>query len=329
MSFEDKLLNYMREVAIKPLKIDELVRNLGITDKREIKRLQKLLEEMEQKGKIIRTRYGRYGVPDKMNLVVGKLQGNQAGFGFILPDKEELPDVYIPAGQMNGAMHGDHVVARLLKGGGRSREGEIIRILKRRSPLIVGRYESGRQYGFVIPDDQRIFHDIFIPKTKTKKTTKLKNGMKVQVKITRWPEKRRNPEGKVVEILGFPGDKEVDTLAIIKKYELPERFPTEVLREIKALNRNIGREDLQGREDLRDLPLVTIDGDDAKDLDDAVSLRRSDKGWELGVHIADVGHYVQEGSALDREAFNRGTSIYLVDRSYPCCRRNCLMIFAV
>lgn len=317
MSFEDKLLNYMREVAIKPLKIDELVRNLGITDKREIKRLQKLLEEMEQKGKIIRTRYGRYGVPDKMNLVVGMLQGNQAGFGFILPDKEELPDVYIPAGQMNGAMHGDHVVARLLKGGGRSREGEIIRILKRRSPLIVGRYESGRQYGFVIPDDQRIFHDIFIPKKKTKKTTKLKNGMKVQVKITRWPEKRRNPEGEVVEILGFPGDREVDTLAIIKKYELPERFPPEVLREIKALNRNIGREDLQGREDLRDLPLVTIDGDDAKDLDDAVSLRRSDKGWELVVHIADVGHYVQEGSALDREAFNRGTSIYLVDRVIP------------
>ena len=197
------------------------------------------------------------------------------------------------------------------------KEGEIIRILKRRSPLIVGRYESGRQYGFVIPDDQRIFHDIFIPKKKTKKTTKLKNGMKVQVKITRWPEKRRNPEGEVVEILGFPGDREVDTLAIIKKYELPERFPPEVLREIKALNRNIGREDLQGREDLRDLPLVTIDGADAKDLDDAVSLRRSDKGWELVVHIADVGHYVQEGSALDREAFNRGTSIYLVDRVIP------------
>ena len=317
MSFEDKLLTYMREVAIKPLKIDELIRNLGITDKREIKSLQKLLEEMEQEGKIIRTRYGRYGVPDKMNLVVGMLQGNQAGFGFILPDKEELPDVYIPAGQMNGAMHGDHVVARLLKGGGRSREGEIIRILKRRSPLIVGRYESGRQYGFVIPDDQRIFHDIFIPKKKTKKTTKLKNGMKVQVKITRWPEKRRNPEGEVVEILGFPGDREVDTLAIIKKYELPERFPPEVLREIKALNRNIGREDLQGREDLRDLPLVTIDGADAKDLDDAVSLRRSDKGWELVVHIADVGHYVREGSALDREAFDRGTSIYLVDRVIP------------
>ena len=317
MSFEDKLLTYMREVAIKPLKIDELIRNLGITDKREIKSLQKLLEEMEQEGKIIRTRYGRYGVPDKMNLVVGMLQGNQAGFGFILPDKEELPDVYIPAGQMNGAMHGDHVVARLLKGGGRSREGEIIRILKRRSQLILGRYESGRQYGFVIPDYQRIFHDIFIPKKKTKKTTKLKNGMKVQVKITRWPEKRRNPEGEVVEILGFPGDREVDTLAIIKKYELPERFPPEVLREIKALNRNIGREDLQGREDLRDLPLVTIDGADAKDLDDAVSLRRSDKGWELVVHIADVGHYVQEGSALDREAFNRGTSIYLVDRVIP------------
>ena len=160
---------------------------------------------MEQEGKVIKTRYGRYGVPEKLNLVVGKLQGNQAGFGFILPDDNTLPDVFVPANQMNGAMHGDRVVARLLKGGsGRNQEGEIIRILKRRSNLIVGRYEAGRQFGFVIPDEQRISQDIFIPKAEAKG---IKNGMKVQVEITRWPERRRNPEGRIIDILGFPGER--------------------------------------------------------------------------------------------------------------------------
>lgn len=316
MSFEEKLLSFMREGAYKPLKIEELTQALGVDEKKEIKRFHKLLGEMEQEGKIIRTRYGRYGIPEKMNLLVGKLQGNQAGFGFIIPDNQALRDLFIPANQMNGAMHGDHVVARILQGGGgKNSEGEIIRILKRRSNLIVGRYEAGRQYGFVVPDDQRISQDIFIPKTDSKK---LRNGMKVQVEITRWPEARRNPEGIVVDILGYPGDKGVDTLTIIKKYELPEAFPKEVMKEINAFSRDLSEEDLADRRDLRDLPMVTIDGADAKDLDDAVSLHPKNNGnWVLGVHIADVGHYVKEGTALDREAFHRGTSIYLVDRVIP------------
>ena len=205
MSLEDKILAYMREVAYKPLKIDELAHNLGIDSKKDVKRFHALLSAMEQEGKVIKTRYGRYGVPEKLNLVVGKLQGNQAGFGFILPDDNTLPDVFVPANQMNGAMHGDRVVARLLKGGsGRNQEGEIIRILKRRSNLIVGRYEAGRQFGFVIPDEQRISQDIFIPKAEAKG---IKNGMKVQVEITRWPERRRNQEVRIIDILGFPGER--------------------------------------------------------------------------------------------------------------------------
>ncbi|NLM45178.1 MAG: ribonuclease R [Firmicutes bacterium] len=316
MTLEEKILDYMREVAYKPLKIEELAHELGIADKKEIKRFHKLLEEMEQAGKIIKTRYGRYGVPEKMNLVVGKLQGNQAGFGFVIPDNPDLPDVFIPASQMNGAMHNDHVVARLVKGGrGKSTEGEIIRILKRRSALLVGRYEAGKHFGFVVPDDQRIFQDIFIPKAEAKG---LKNGMKVQVRITRWPEKRRNPEGVIAEILGYPGDRGVDTLSIVKKYELPEEFPPEVKKEARAYSRELSADDLEGRQDLRDLVTITIDGADAKDLDDAVSLQKNSRGnWELGVHIADVGHYVKEGSALDREAFRRGNSVYLVDRVIP------------
>ena len=318
MSFEERTLNYMREGAYKPLKIEELTSELGVDEKRDIKRFHKLIEEMEQEGKIIKTRYGRYGVPEKMNLIVGRLQGNQAGFGFIIPNnpKAFAHDVFVPANQMNGAMHGDQVIARMVKGGnGKNNEGEIIRILKRRSTLIVGRYESGRQYGFVVPDDQRISQDIFIPKGEAKQ---LKDGMKVQVEITRWPEQRRNPEGIVVDVLGYPGDKGVDTLSIIKKYELPEEFSHEVTKEVQAFSRQLTDDDMEGRMDLRELQMVTIDGADAKDLDDAVSLHRKDNGnWELGVHIADVSHYVKEGTALDKEAFYRGTSVYLVDRVIP------------
>ncbi len=317
MSFEEKVLNYMRESAYKPLKAEELSRQLGISEKREIKRFQGFLEEMEQEGKVIKNRYGLYGIPEKMNLVVGKLQGHQSGFGFIIQDNPDTSDVFVPANQMNGAMHGDKVVARLLKSSGSNRknEGEIIRILQRRSKLIVGRYEAGRQFGFVIPDDQRIAQDIFIPKGETKQ---LKNGMKVQVEITRWPEQRRNPEGVIVDVLGFLGEKGVDTLSIIKKHELPEEFPPDVLRELEAYSRQLSADELSGRRDLRDLVMVTIDGADAKDLDDAVSLHKKDNGnWELGVHIADVGYYVKEGTALDKEAFQRGTSIYLVDRVIP------------
>ncbi|MBS3885678.1 MAG: ribonuclease R [Dethiobacter sp.] len=317
MSFEEKVLNYMREGAYKPLKVEDLSRQLGINEKRDLKRFQGFLEEMEQAGKVIKNRYGLYGVPERMNLVVGRLQGHQSGFGFIIQDNPATSDIFVPANQMNGAMHGDIVVARLVKSASsnRNNEGEIIRILQRRSKLIVGRYEAGRQYGFVIPDDQRIAQDIFIPKGEAKQ---LKNGMKVQVEITRWPEQRRNPEGAIVDVIGFPGEKGVDTLSIIKKHELPEEFPPAVLKELEAYSRQLSAEELTGRRDLRELLMVTIDGADAKDLDDAVSLHKKENGnWELGVHIADVGYYVKEGTALDKEAFQRGTSIYLVDRVIP------------
>ncbi len=317
MIFEEKVLNYMREVAYKPLKAEELSRQLGISEKNDIKRFQGALEEMEKEGKVIRNRNGLYGLPEKMNLVVGKLQGHQSGFGFIIQEKPDTSDLFVPASQMNGAMHGDKVVARLVKSSGsnRNNEGEIIRILQRRSKLIVGRYEAGPQYGFVIPDDQRISQDIFIHKKEAKQ---LKNGMKVQVEITRWPEQRRNPEGTIVDVLGFLGEKGVDTLSIIRKHELPEEFPHAVLKELEAYGRQLSADELAGRRDLRELTMVTIDGADAKDLDDAVSLHKKENGnWELGVHIADVGYYVKEGTALDNEAFQRGTSIYLVDRVIP------------
>ncbi|MBS4021839.1 MAG: ribonuclease R [Dethiobacter sp.] len=316
MSFQEKLLEFMREAAYRPLTIEELAGKIGVVStKRDIKKFNKLLEEMEQEGKIIKTRYGRYGIPEKMNLVAGTLQGNQAGFGFIIPDVRTQSDVFVPSNQMNGAMHGDRVVARVLGGGnGRKSEGEIIRILQRRSKYVVGRYEASRQFGFVVPDDQRISQDIFVPRSETRS---LKKGMKVQVEIIRWPEKRRNPEGTIVSVLGEPGDPGLDTLTIIKKHELPEEFPPQVIKEVRAIGQELSEDDMAGRRDLRRLPMVTIDGADAKDLDDAVSLEKSADGWLLGVHIADVSHYVREGTALDKEALFRGTSIYLVDRVIP------------
>jgi len=316
MSFQDKLLGFMRETAYRPLTIDELARELGLHDKREIRKFTRLVEELEQAGKVIKTRYGRYGVPEKMNLAVGMLQGNKAGYAFVLSDSPAAGDVFIPAGQMNGALHADRVVARLTgrrEGGGR--EGEIIRILERRSRHVIGRLEFVRQSAYVVPDDQRISTDILIPRSQARP---LKNGLKVQVEITRWPEKRRPPEGVIVSVLGEPGDQGLDTLTIIKKYELPEAFPPQVQKEVAVLSREITAADLEGRRDLRALPVVTIDGADAKDLDDAVSLQHLANGnLELGVHIADVGHYVREGTALDREAYLRGTSVYLVEAVIP------------
>jgi ribonuclease R len=316
MSFQDKLLGFMRETAYRPLTVDELARELGLHDKREVRRFTRLVEELEQSGKLIKTRYGRYGVPEKMNLAVGTLQGNPAGFAFVLPDASGEGDIFIPAGQLNGALHGDRVVARLSgQREGGNRAGEIIRVLERRCRLVVGRLEFARQSAYVVPDDRRISTDIVIPRSQARP---LKNGLKVQAEITRWPEKRRPAEGVIVSVLGEPGDQGLDTLTIIKKYELPEAFPSLVLKEVAALPGEITPRDLEGRRDLRALTVVTIDGADAKDLDDAVSLQRLANGnLELGVHIADVGHFVREGSALDREAFLRGTSVYLVESVIP------------
>lgn len=315
MSFRDKIKTIMRESAYKPLTFPELCQVLEIKERRKIKRLQALLEEMEREGEIVQTRYKRYGLPEKMNLIVGTLQGHPRGFGFLIPDDRRQEDIYIPAESLNGALNGDRVIARLQQKSGEKREGEIIRILNRANELLVGRFEASKNFAFVVPDEARISQDVFIPRGAAGGAA---NGEKVVVKITRWPEKRRNPEGEVVEVLGQESAPGVEVLSLIKKYGLPEAFPDKAEAELKTLPAGVLPEDLEGREDLRSLLTVTIDGEDAKDLDDAVSLERTKNGnYLLGVHIADVAHYVKEGSALDLEALERGTSIYLADRVIP------------
>ncbi len=266
---------------------------------------------------MLRTRQNRYGVSQKMNLSAGVLQGHPRGFAFLMPD-DKGDDIYVAKENLAGAMHGDRAVVRPIGFGnkGKRTEGEVIRILERANERVVGRFESTeRQFGFVVPDEKKLGWDIFVPKAHQKGA---KSGDKVVVEIIRWPEARRNPEGKIVEAFGSSGDPGVDILSIIKKYKLPEEFPSRVLREAEAIPTEIAPEDEVGRWDLRELSMVTIDSEDAKDLDDAVSLELLDNGnYRLGVHIADVAFYVKEGSGLDQEAFERGTSVYLVDRVIP------------
>ncbi|MBZ4686621.1 MAG: ribonuclease [Clostridia bacterium] len=314
---KQEILNYMRESTYKPLTSEELVSELQIED---ITSFLEKLREMERNGDVIVTRKNKYGIPERMGLLVGYLQAHQKGYAFLIPERKperyEGGDVYISAANTNGAMHNDRVIVRLLGklSGSQKPEGEVIRILKRSNTTVVGTLERSRNFGFVIPDDSRMYYDIFIP---SEEMGGAQTGDKVVVKITTWPESRRSPEGKIIEILGAKGEKGVDVLSIVRKYELPEEFPADVLQEAEKVAK-IPEGELSNRRDLRDIRMVTIDGEDAKDLDDAVSISRLQNGnYHLGVHIADVGYYVKHGTKLDQEAFERGTSVYLVDRVIP------------
>ncbi len=311
----DKLLAMMREKVYKPLTEAELVQELGLSGDM-AEQFKELINGLEQEGVVVRTRYGRLGLPEMMNLVVGRLQGNAKGFAFLVaPNRPQ--DVYIAASNLSGAMHGDRVIARLLPNfQGKKDEGEVIRILERVNHRIVGRFEGGEHVGFCRPDERRIGQDIVISHGATKGA---QTGDRIVVRIIHFPDgKQHLATGEVEEVLGRMGDPGVDVLAVMRQYDLPHEFPDEVKEQVAKMQLEVGPEDVKGRLDLRELPTITIDGPDAKDLDDAISVERLASGnYRLGVHIADVGHYVRPGTPLDREAFARGTSIYLLDRVLP------------
>ncbi|MDE5416221.1 ribonuclease R [Alkalihalobacterium chitinilyticum] len=310
------LLAFMREEAYKPLTVTELEEAFGLTDSSEFKEFVKILNEMEEQGLIVRTRSNRFGVPERMNLIKGKVQGNAKGFAFIIPEVQGETDVYVSQSDLGGAMNGDIVLVRLHpKSTGTRPEGSVIRIIERGLQQIVGTYMDHEQYGMVVADDKRIPNDIFIPKTASKGAAE---GHKVVVKLTRYPEGRNSAEGEVTEILGHKNDPGIDILSIIHKHGLPQEFPQDVLDQAENVPDEIDPEEIKNRRDLRDKTIVTIDGADAKDLDDAVNVERLENGnYSLGVHIADVSYYVKEGSPIDIEAEERGTSVYLVDRVIP------------
>lgn len=316
MGIKQTLLSFMREEAYRPMDIQELVAVFDINPD-EYKSFKKVLKSMEREGLIVRTKKDKFGVPERLGLITGKLQVHQKGFGFLLPEAEGEKDVFIPSSSMNGAMNGDKVLVQITREdlNGKKREGEVREVLERSNSKIIGVYEDSRNFGFVVPEDTRLNQDIFISK---KDRNGAKDGDVVICEIVKWADKRRSPEGIVKEVLGRKGDKGLDILTIIKKYGLPEEFSEKVLNYAENIEEEIDSKEYARRKDLRNLRMVTIDGEDAKDLDDAVSIERLDNGkFRLGVHIADVSHYVREKNPLDKEALKRGTSVYLIDRVIP------------
>ena len=301
----------------RPMKAKEIAVLLQIPKGRR-KELQEVLEALVAEG-LVRTdargRYRKKKKEEQQELVRGVFLGNKKGFGFVeIPDSEE-EDIFIPEEYTAGAMHMDEVEAAVeKKGNDRRREGKIVRILSRNTRELVGTYERSSQFGFVIPDNPRIFTDIFVPKGQD---AGAKTGQKVVILLTAYGDGRKSTEGKVTEILGNAGDAGVDVLSVARGMSLPMEFPEKVLRQAERCPEALIPNDFNGRMDLRHWQMVTIDGEDAKDLDDAVSVVREGGYYKLGVHIADVSNYVQGGSALDREALKRGTSVYLVDRVIP------------
>ncbi|NLG37044.1 MAG: ribonuclease R [Clostridiales bacterium] len=276
-----------------------------------------LLEKMRIEGRLVRTRRGGWTLPRQIGMAAGKVQRHSRGFAFLIQDDPDEEDIFIPAAQLNGAMHGDRVLVTLGRGerGDRRAEAEVREVLSHGRSRIVGLFEASDSGGYVTPDDTRIGMDLFIPRHAQGGA---QSGMKVVAEITRWPEGQRGPAGRVIEVLGSAADVGVDILSIIREMGLPDRFPERVLREAERIPQTVQPKAIEGRLDLRGQVVFTIDGADAKDLDDAVSVEPlPGDGWRLGVHIADVSSYVRPGTALDEEAFARGTSVYLVDRVVP------------
>ncbi|SFD95622.1 RNAse R [Lentibacillus persicus] len=316
-TMQERLRDYFNEHSEKPLAVDELEEELELEDAVEFKELVKALNALEESGELVRTRKNRFGLPEKMNLVRGRIQMHAKGFAFLIPDDEARADIYIHHSDLASAMNNDKVMARIEKqnADGNRPEGTVIRILERATHQVVGTFEDNKSFGFVVADDKRIPNDIFIPKSMNGGAV---SGHKVIAHITKYPEGRMSAEGEIVHILGHKNDPGIDIISIIHKHGIKVDFPEEVLDQAANTPDEIDPSELENRRDLRDEDIVTIDGADAKDLDDAVSVKQLENGnYKLGVYIADVSYYVEENSPIDQEAFERATSVYLVDRVIP------------
>ncbi len=308
------ICDLVKDQCYVPMKEKELAMFMQVKpeDRGELK---KILSELVEEGKLSVTERGKYvkgrGVPEKL---VGTFIGNARGFGFVEIEGREQ-DLFIPEEGVNGAFNRDTVAVRLSgPKQGKRQEAEVTQIISRGTTSLVGIYQHAGNYGFVIPDNEKFASDIFVPKERSKGAV---TGHKVVVELTDYGDLSKNPEGRVAEILGHVNDPGVDILSIVKGFELPLGFSEKVINQAKRVAKDVSDKDREGRKDLRNVTMVTIDGEDAKDLDDAVSLSKEGDQYLLGVHIADVTNYVQENSALDHEALERGTSVYLVDRVIP------------
>ena len=295
-----------------PMKLKELAILLQVP-KEQRNELKKVLDSLEVEGKVHVSSKGKYSKGEAKRLV-GTFTSHARGFGFVTIEGE-AEDIFISEDDMNGAFHNDQVeVVIKAAPAGKRKEGKITKVLSHGTTTLVGYFEKSKNFGFVRPDNQRFVKDIFIPLERSKGAV---TGHKVVVELTKYGGDNKKPEGKVIEIIGHVNDPGTDIMSIVKGYDLPTSFPEKVLNQAERVAKDVSTADMAGRMDLRDWQMVTFDGEDAKDLDDAISISKDGENYILGVHIADVTNYVQENSALDREAVKRGTSVYLVDRVIP------------
>ncbi|HEV2328159.1 MAG TPA: ribonuclease R [Verrucomicrobiae bacterium] len=312
---ENQILEHLRRGDYIAANVPELLDQLGLPRNRQ-QELQRVLRALEQAGRIARIKGNRYILPAEADLIPGRIRINRAGKGFLQPDDSTVNEIVIPESATHTALDQDRVLVRRDRPESRN-TGTVIRVLERHRTKIVGTLQKSSRFLFVIPDDPRIPHDVYVPEPMDV-GRRARVGDKVVVELREWESRHSNPEGEIVEILGAPDEEGVDMLSVLRQYDLPLHFPKNVLAEARAFGNQVSPHELHGREDCRSHPVVTIDPDDAKDFDDAICLRRiSAEQWKLWVHIADVSHYVKPGTALDDEARKRGNSTYLVDRVIP------------
>ncbi len=312
---KEKILNFISEEAYVPMKAKQIAEIMSVP-KNEYSEFTQILKELTLEYKIKVNKKGKYSLVDSKKYKKGKLRINERGFGFVkIEDSDE--EIYISGKNINNSLNEDEVLVELLEDSKKDshREGRIIKIIERGKDSVVGVFESNKNFGFVIPDDKRFGSDIFISK---KNIGKAKNKQKVVVKITKYPENGKKAEGKITEVIGYIDMAGVDMVSLIKEYDLPYEFPENVIKEAQNTEKEISQKEIKNRLDLRNKTIFTIDGEDAKDLDDAVCVEKTKTGtYNLIVSIADVSHYVKENSELDKEAIIRGTSIYMMDRVIP------------
>jgi len=321
---EQLILKLLGRRDYKPSNLHQLLGPLGLRRHREAE-LEEALRKLERSGQILRTKGDRYIIAREADLIPGIIRINRQGKGYLQPDDSTLQEIAVPESATSTALDRDHVLVRRDAPRGRARPGEVtgavVRILERKRAQIVGTLQRGRQFLYVIPDDPRIPHDIYVPEPRDL-GRQVNVGEKVVVDLHEWASRHTNPEGEIVEALGMPDAEGVDMLSVLRNYRLPLHFPREVLQAAEDIARahpsgNAAEADAKGRIDCRSHWVITIDPDDAKDFDDAICLERQGEHWRLWVHIADVSHYVAPGSTLDEEARKRGNSTYLVDRVIP------------
>ena len=315
---EQIILEFMKDPKYVPMKAKEIATILGVP-KKDMDNFKKALDNLEMEFKIGKNKKNRYRVIEE-NFEQGTFRRNQKGFGFVKLENRD-DEIYISKENTNNALNGDRVIVEILeeKNKIKNAEGKIKRIVKHEKDTVVGTFQNNKTFGFVVPDDRSFGTDIFISKSNFGKA---RNNHKVLVQITKYPQKGKKAEGKIIEVLGEPNQAGIDMLSLIKEYNLPSVFPEAVIEEAKKCGNKIDKKDIPNRVDLRDDVIFTIDGEDAKDLDDAVKVSKLENGnYKLDVHIADVSYYVKDGSVLDREALLRGTSIYMLGRVIPMLPR--------